>query len=49
MVPRWGSKVGIDATRKWVAERFTLPRPPMIEMDAETKARVDGIWKGSGI
>lgn len=44
-MPNYGSKMGIDATRKWAAEGFTRPWPPMIEMDAETKARVDGIWK----
>jgi 4-hydroxy-3-polyprenylbenzoate decarboxylase len=44
-LPNYGSKMGIDATRKWAAEGFTRPWPPMIEMDAATKARVDAIWK----
>jgi len=44
-MPNYGSKMGIDATRKWAAEGFTRPWPPMIEMDAATKARVDAIWK----
>ncbi len=48
-LPNLGSKMGIDATRKWKAEGFTRPWPPMIAMDAETKAKVDGIWKGLGI
>ncbi len=48
-LPNFGSKMGIDATRKWPAEGFTRPWPPMIEMDVETKARVDGIWKSLGI
>ena len=48
-MPNYGSKMGIDATRKWVAEGFTRPWPPMIEMDAETKARVDAIWKKLGL
>jgi 4-hydroxy-3-polyprenylbenzoate decarboxylase len=48
-LPNYGSKMGIDATRKWAAEGFTRPWPPMIEMDAATKARVDEIWKKLGI
>ncbi|MGC2162646.1 MAG: UbiD family decarboxylase, partial [Silvibacterium sp.] len=31
-LPNYGSKMGIDATRKWAAEGFTRPWPPMIEM-----------------
>ncbi len=45
----YGSKMGIDATRKWAAEGFTRPWPPMIEMDRETKQRVDQIWKKLGL
>ena len=48
-LPNYGSKMGIDATRKWAAEGFTRPWPPMIEMDAATKSRVDEIWKKLGI
>ncbi|MFZ0663380.1 MAG: UbiD family decarboxylase [Acidobacteriaceae bacterium] len=48
-MPNYGSKMGIDATRKWAAEGFTRPWPAVIEMDATTKARVDGIWKKLGI
>lgn len=48
-LPNYGSKMGIDATRKWAAEGFTRPWPRMIEMDAATKARVDEICKESGI
>ena len=48
-LPNYGSKMGIDATRKWKAEGFERPWPPMIEMDAATKARVDAIWKKLGI
>jgi 4-hydroxy-3-polyprenylbenzoate decarboxylase len=48
-LPNYGSKMGIDATRKWAAEGFSRPWPPMIEMDATTKARVDAIWKRLGI
>ena len=48
-LPNYGSKMGIDATRKWSAEGFARPWPPMIEMDAATKARVDSIWKKLGL
>jgi 4-hydroxy-3-polyprenylbenzoate decarboxylase len=48
-LPNYGSKMGIDATRKWAAEGFTRPWPESIAMAAETKARVDAIWKKLGI
>ncbi|HEX4581789.1 MAG TPA: UbiD family decarboxylase [Acidobacteriaceae bacterium] len=48
-LPNYGSKMGIDATRKWAAEGFSRPWPPMMEMDAATKARVDAIWKKLGL
>jgi 4-hydroxy-3-polyprenylbenzoate decarboxylase len=48
-LPNYGSKMGIDATRKWSAEGFTRPWPPMIEMDPATKARVDAMWKKLGM
>jgi 4-hydroxy-3-polyprenylbenzoate decarboxylase len=48
-LPNFGSKMGIDATRKWAAEGFNRPWPPMIEMDRETKQRVDSIWKKLGL
>jgi len=41
----YGSKMGIDATRKWPTEGFTRPWPDEIVMDAETKALVDSKWK----
>lgn len=45
----FGSKMGIDATRKWASEGFTRPWPDEIRMDAATKSRVDGLWKSLGI
>jgi 4-hydroxy-3-polyprenylbenzoate decarboxylase len=48
-LPNYGSKMGIDATRKWNAEGFTRPWPPMITMDTSTRARVDAIWKKLGL
>jgi 4-hydroxy-3-polyprenylbenzoate decarboxylase len=41
----YGSKMGIDATRKWPTEGFTRPWPAEIVMDAKTKALVDAKWK----
>ena len=48
-LPNFGSKMGIDATRKWVSEGFTRPWPDEILMDAKTKALVDRKWKELGI
>jgi 4-hydroxy-3-polyprenylbenzoate decarboxylase len=48
-LPNYGSKMGIDATRKWAAEGFTREWPEALEMDAAVKARVDAIWKKLGI
>ena len=44
-LPNFGSKMGIDATRKWASEGFTRPWPNEILMDAKTKAVVDSKWK----
>jgi 4-hydroxy-3-polyprenylbenzoate decarboxylase len=41
----FGSKMGIDATRKWVEEGYTGRWPDEIKMDSDTKRRVDGIWR----
>jgi 4-hydroxy-3-polyprenylbenzoate decarboxylase len=48
-LPNYGSKMGIDATRKWKAEGFSRPWPAMIEMDAATKAKVDAMWSKLGL
>ncbi len=44
-LPNFGSKMGIDATRKWPAEGFTRPWPPMLSMPDEVKDRIDVLWK----
>jgi 4-hydroxy-3-polyprenylbenzoate decarboxylase len=41
----YGSKMGIDATRKWSTEGFTRPWPDEILMDSKTKQLVDSKWK----
>ncbi|MEO6966497.1 MAG: UbiD family decarboxylase, partial [Acidobacteriaceae bacterium] len=48
-LPNYGSKMGIDATRKWAAEGFTRPWPEMLRMDAATIAKVDAMWEKLGI
>ena len=48
-LPNYGSKMGIDATRKWKAEGFERPWPAMIEMDSATKAKVDALWARLGL
>jgi len=44
-LPNYGSKMGIDATRKWSTEGFARPWPDEIVMDGKTKALVDQKWK----
>jgi 4-hydroxy-3-polyprenylbenzoate decarboxylase len=48
-LPNFGSKMGIDATRKWPTEGFARPWPDEILMDEKTKAQVDKKWKDLGI
>ena len=45
----YGSKMGLDATKKWPEEGFTRNWPKVIEMDATTKARVDALWPSLGL
>jgi len=48
-LPDFGSKMGIDATRKWPGEGFVRPWPDVIRMSAEVKSRVDLLWKQAGL
>jgi 4-hydroxy-3-polyprenylbenzoate decarboxylase len=41
----YGSKMGIDATRKWSTEGFARPWPDEIVMDSKTRSLVDSKWK----
>src|ERR1041384_40197 len=45
----YGSKMGIDATKKWKEEGFTREWPERIVMDEATKARVAAMWAELGI
>ena len=44
-LPNFGSKMGIDATRKWDSEGFARPWPDEILMDEKTKLVVNGKWR----
>jgi 4-hydroxy-3-polyprenylbenzoate decarboxylase len=48
-VQDFGSKMGIDATRKWPSEGFARPWPDEIKMSPEVKARVDRLWAKLGL
>jgi len=48
-LPNYGSKMGVDATRKWPSEGFTRPWPDEILMDEKTKALVDKKWRELGL
>jgi 4-hydroxy-3-polyprenylbenzoate decarboxylase len=45
----YGSKMGIDATRKWPGEGFTREWPDVIRMSPEVKQRVDQLWIKAGL
>ena len=45
----FGSKMGIDATRKWASEGFSRPWPDEIVMDRKTKAKIDALWGSLGL
>ncbi len=45
----FGSKMGIDATRKLPEEGHTRPWPPVIEMSPDVKSRVDALWGRLGL
>ncbi|MGB8324982.1 MAG: menaquinone biosynthesis decarboxylase, partial [Candidatus Acidiferrum sp.] len=45
----FGSKMGVDATRKWASEGFARPWPDEMLMDEKTKNRVEEMWKKLGI
>jgi len=45
----YGSKMGIDATKKWKEEGFDREWPEMIRMDEATRRKVDELWPQLGI
>jgi 4-hydroxy-3-polyprenylbenzoate decarboxylase len=48
-LPNFGSKMGVDATRKWPEEGFSRPWPKVIRMSADVQKRVDTLWKKAGL
>jgi 4-hydroxy-3-polyprenylbenzoate decarboxylase len=48
-LPNYGSKMGVDATKKWPGEGFTRPWPDVIRMSDDVRARVDALWKKAGL
>jgi 4-hydroxy-3-polyprenylbenzoate decarboxylase len=48
-LPCYGSKMGIDATRKWREEGFLRPWPPEIRMSEEVRRRIDQLWPSLGV
>jgi 4-hydroxy-3-polyprenylbenzoate decarboxylase len=48
-LPNFGSKMGVDATKKWPEEGFTRPWPDVIRMPDDVRARVDALWKKAGL
>lgn len=45
----FGSKMGVDATKKWPQEGFTRPWPDVIRMAPDVKSRVDELYKKAGL
>jgi 4-hydroxy-3-polyprenylbenzoate decarboxylase len=48
-LPYYGSKMAIDATRKWPEEGFEREWPDVIEMIPEVKEKINRLWKRLGI
>jgi len=44
-LPGYGSKVGIDATRKWKSEGFTREWPDEIKMSPAIEKKMDALWE----
>lgn len=45
----YGSKVGVDATKKWPGEGFTREWPDVLKMTPEVKQKVDELWRKAGL
>jgi len=48
-LPDYGSKMGVDATRKLAGEGFTRRWPDVIQMSPDVVKRVDELWKRAGL
>lgn len=47
--PAFGSKMGVDGTKKWPEEGFQREWPDVLRMDPKIKTQVDRYWKELGI
>ncbi len=48
-MPKWGTKIGIDATKSWPEEGHTREWPDEITMSDDVRTRVDKKWKDLGL
>ena len=48
-LPCYGSKLGVDATRKWKEEGFGRRWPDVIEMSDVVRRKIDALWPSLGI
>ena len=48
-LPCYGSKLGVDATRKWKEEGFGRRWPDAIEMSDDVRRKIDALWPSLGI
>jgi len=48
-LPLYGSKMGIDCTKKWKEEGFTRQWPNVITMKSEIIKKIDGLWPKLGL
>jgi 4-hydroxy-3-polyprenylbenzoate decarboxylase len=48
-LPNFGSKMGIDGTRKWKSEGFDRPWPKEVEMSEEVRRRITELWPKLGL
>jgi 4-hydroxy-3-polyprenylbenzoate decarboxylase len=48
-LPRFGTRLGVDATRKGPDEGHTRPWPEALAMDPEVRRLVDGRWREYGL
>jgi 4-hydroxy-3-polyprenylbenzoate decarboxylase len=48
-LPDFGSKMGIDATKKWPQEGFQRRWPEVLKMDGDVKRRVAEMWRKAGL
>ncbi len=44
-LPALGSKMGIDATRKWASEGFTRPWPKRLSTTPAAAGKADVLWE----